>query len=204
MQEKIYIMDLQVGTEVTIACRLHDKTAEFKSTIVKVTETFICLDIPKVEGKTLSFEGVSTSILATAEDGILYKFPECVIGYYKGVYVAKCFKPGTKVNRRGSFRVGVSVVASLIRNSSEPVNVYVRDVSATGYSITTDKDMAVGEEICIRFDDMGMRLQLVGRIVRMEELEDKKIYGIQMIKPPAMLENYINAKQRDILRKKRG
>ena len=203
-QDKVYITDLQEDSEVTLACRLHDRTAEFKCTVEKVSETFICLDVPLVEGKALSFDGVAISIIGSVND-ILYKFPECVVARFKGKYIAKGFKPGTKINRRGSFRVGVSVLASLVRNTDETVNVYVRDVSASGYSITTEKELAVGEQICIRFDDMGMRLPLIGTIVRMEEVDEtKKIYGVQMIKPPAIMENYINAKQRDILRKKRG
>ncbi len=203
-QDKVYITDLQVDSEVTLACRVNDRTAEFKCTVSKVSETFICLDVPLVEGKALSFDGVATSIIGSVNE-ILYKFPECVVARFKGMYIAKGFKPGSKINRRGSFRVGVSVLASLVRNSDETVNVYVRDVSASGYSITTEKDLAIGEQICIRFDDMGMRLQLIGTVVRMEEVDEtKKIYGVQMIKPPAIMENYINAKQRDILRKKRG
>ena len=39
---------------------------------------------------------------------------------------------------------------------------------------------------------------------QMEEHEDnKKIYGLALVKQPPILENYINSKQRDILRKKR-
>ncbi len=204
MSEQTYITDLQVDAEVTISCRLNDRTADFKCKVSKVSDTYICLDIPKVDGKALNFDGVSTSIIGIASDSILYKFPECMIALYKGVYIAKCLKPGKKINRRGSFRIGISVLASMIRNGADPANVYVRDVSASGYSITTDKSLSIGEEICVRFDDMGMSLALVGRIVRMEEQDEKKIYGIQLIKPPANLENYISNKQRDILRKKRG
>lgn len=204
MQDKVYITDLQVDSEVTIACRLNDKTAEFKCTVSKVSDTFICLDVPTLDGKTLSFDGVSISIIGMVKD-ILYKFPECVVARFKGIYIAKGMKPGSKINRRGSFRVGVSVLASMIRSAEDAVNVYVRDVSATGYSITTEKDLEIGEQICIRYDDMGMRLQLIGKVVRVEEIDEiRKIYGVQMIKPPAVMENYINAKQRDILRKKRG
>lgn len=204
MSDKTYLTDLQLDAEVTISCRLNDKTADFKAKVSKISDTFICLDVPRVDGKALTFDGVSTSIIGVASNGILYKYPECMIGLYKGVYVAKSLKPGKKINRRGSFRIGISVLASMIRNGAEPANVYVRDVSATGYSITTDKSLNVGEEICVRFDDLGMSLTLVGRIVRMEEQEDKKIYGIQLVRQPANLESYINNKQREILRKKRN
>lgn len=204
MSDMVYITDLQMDAEVTISCRVQDRTADFKATVSRISDTFICLDIPRVDGKALTFDGVSTSITGLANDGILYKFSDCVIGLFKGVYVVKSMKPGNKVNRRGSFRIGISVVASMIRNGDDAINVYVKDVSATGCAITTAKPLNVGDEICVKFTDMGMSLVMIGRIVRMEEHEDKNVYGIQFSKQPPNIENYINMKQRDILRKKRG
>ncbi len=204
MSDMIYITDLQMDAEVTISCRLHDKTADFKGKVSRVSDTFVCLDIPLVDGKALTFDGVSTSITGMASDGLLYKFSDCMIGLFKGVSVAKCVKAGKKVNRRGSFRIGISVVATLIRNGDDPTNVYIKDVSATGYAITTAKPLNVGEEICVKFTDMGMSLVMIGRIVRMEEHEDKNVYGVQLSKQPPNLEAYITNKQREILRKKRG
>ncbi len=204
MSDMIYITDLQDEAEVTISCRLRDKTAEFKAKVSKVSDTYICLDVPRVDGKALNFDGVSNSITGIASDGILYKFQDCMIGLVKGVYVAKCMKPGKKINRRGSFRIGISVIASLIRNGDDPINVYIKDVSAGGYAITTAKPLNVGEEICVKFTDMGMSMVMIGRIVRMEEHEDKNVYGVQLVKQPPNLEAYINSKQREILRKKRS
>ena len=153
MQERIHLTDLKEGTAATINCKLEDKEAEFGCTVAKICDTFICLDVPKVDGKALTFDGVRTSISGIAEDGVLYKFSDCAIVLFKGVYVAKCEKAGSKVNRRGSFRVGVSLMASMLRGGADPSNVYVRDISATGYSITTDKDLEIGEEITVKFEE---------------------------------------------------
>lgn len=204
MQEKMYLTNLQENSEATISCKVDDRTAEFHCNVVKICEEFICLEIPDIEGKRLSFDGVSTSILGTAEDGLFYRFQECNIFFYKGIYVAKCTRNGVKVNRRGSFRIGISVIASMLRGG-DAVNVYVRDISASGFAITTDKELAVGEEIGVRFDDLGCRLALFGKVVRKEETEqeDRKVYGLQMTRKCPALESYINMKQRSILKKKR-
>ena len=204
MQKKYYLTDVAEETVVSVSCGVGNNMVEFEGTVTKVYDGFICLDIPKVDGKVLSFNGVKTSILANVGEENLLKFPECNIVYLKGYYVAKCFKEGSKVNRRKSFRVGVSVLGSMHRLGVDPVNVYVRDISATGFSITTDKALNVGDEICVRYSDLGYKLILNGKIVRMVEENGKFIYGLQQTKETAGLSTYIASKQRDILRKQRG
>ena len=204
MQKKIYLTDLTEGSSVTVSSRTNGNTVEFNGTVVKVYDSFICLDIPKVDGKILSFKGVNTDVLAAVEEGALYKFSDCSIAYLKGYYVVKCTREGRKINRRKSFRVGVSIIGSMYRLGVDPVNVYVRDISETGFSITTDKELEINEEICVRYDDLGYKIVLNGKIVRMVEQDWKNVYGLQQTKENAGLNTYIANKQRDILRKQRG
>ena len=76
MQKKIYLTDLTEGSSVTVSSRTNGNTVEFNGTVVKVYDSFICLDIPKVDGKILSFKGVNTDVLAAVEEGALYKFSD--------------------------------------------------------------------------------------------------------------------------------
>ena len=157
MQKKIFLTDLIEGSTVTVSSGNNGQTVEFTGTVTKVYDSFICLDIPKVDGKVLSFKGVKTNVMAAVEESTLYQFTDCMIVYLKGAYVVKCTKEGRKVNRRKSFRVGVSIIGSMYRLGVDPVNVYVRDISETGFSITTDKELAVNDEICVRYDDLGYK-----------------------------------------------
>lgn len=204
MQKKIFLTDLIEGSTVTVSSGNNGQTVEFTGTVTKVYDSFICLDIPKVDGKVLSFKGVKTNVMAAVEESTLYQFTDCMIVYLKGAYVVKCTKEGRKVNRRKSFRVGVSIIGSMYRLGVDPVNVYVRDISETGFSITTDKELAVNDEICVRYDDLGYKIVLNGKIVRTVEQDGKNVYGLQQTKENAGLNTYIANKQREILRKQRG
>ena len=205
MDDKFYLREIPEGQAVTIACKLprQDNEIEFRATVTQTTPQYIMLDIPKVEDKHLSFKGVTTSIL-TEKDGGAYEFTPCNIVYYKGVYVAQCNNEGRKINRRKNFRVGISIMGSMIRGGDSPVNVYVRDVSASGFSITTERDLNIGEEITVRYSDMGIKLSLTGTIVRMvkNEEEGKNVYGLKLLKESEGIAQYVQQKQRDILRKR--
>jgi len=205
MDEKFYLRDIEEGQEITIACKLpsQENEIEFKATVTQTASQYIMLDIPKVEGKRLSFKGVQTSIL-TEKDGGAYVFTPCNIVYYKDVYVAQCAKEARKINRRKSFRVGISIMGSMIRGGDSPVNVYVRDVSASGFSITTERQLSIGEEITVRYSDMGIKLSLTGNIVRMVENQEegKNVYGCKLLRESEGIAQYVQQKQRDILRKR--
>ncbi len=204
MDGKVYLRDAQEEQEITIVCKLpmQENEIEFKATVSKITPQYVILDIPRVDDKRLSFKGVTTSILMERDGGV-YEFSPCSIVFYKGVYVAQCAAQGRKINRRKNFRVGISIMGSLIRGGDSPVNVYVRDVSASGFSITTERVLNVGEEITVRYSDMGMKLSLTGKIVRAVEEEDgKNIYGAKMERESPGIAQYVQQKQRDILRKR--
>lgn len=205
MDEKFYLSDIAEGQEITISCKLpmQDNEIEFKAMVKQTTAQYILLDVPKVDDKRLSFKGVTTSIL-TERDGGAYEFTPCNIVFYKGAYVAQCGREGRKINRRKNFRVGISIMGSMIRGGDSPVNVYVRDVSASGFSITTERQLSLGEEITVRYSDMGIKLSLSGTIVRMVENpeEGKNVYGCRLLRESEGIAQYVQQKQREILRKR--
>ncbi|MBE5882637.1 MAG: PilZ domain-containing protein [Lachnospiraceae bacterium] len=204
MDDKFFLRDIPVGQAITLACKIarQENEIEFRATVTQANPQYIVLDIPKVEDKHLSFKGVTTSIL-TERDGGAYEFTPCNVVYYKGTYIAQCVNEGRKINRRKNFRVGISIIGSMIRGGDSPVNVYVRDVSASGFSITTERELNIGEEITVRYTDMGIKLSLTGNIVRMvTEEEGKNIYGCKLLRESEGIAQYVQQKQRDILRKR--
>lgn len=203
MDDKFYLKDIAEGQEVTLSCKLpaQDNEIEFKATVMQTSMQYIMLDIPRVDDKRLSFKGVMTSLI-TERDGGAYVFSPCNIVFYQGNYIAQCIKEGRKINRRKNFRVGVSIMGSLIRGGDSPVNVYVRDVSASGFSITTERILEIGEEITVRYTDMGIKLSLTGNVVRTVTEEGKNVYGCKLLRESEGIAQYVQQKQRDILRKR--
>lgn len=203
MNDKFYLKDIAEGQEVTLSCKLpaQDNEIEFKATVMQTSMQYIMLDIPRVDDKRLSFKGVMTSLI-TERDGGAYVFSPCNIVFYQGNYIAQCIKEGRKINRRKSFRVGVSIMGSLIRGGDSPVNVYVRDVSASGFSITTERILEIGEEITVRYTDMGIKLSLTGNVVRTVTEEGKNVYGCKLLRESEGIAQYVQQKQREILRKR--
>lgn len=204
MDGKFYLKDIAEGQEITIACKvpLQENEIEFKAMVTQTSDQYIMLDVPKVDDKRLSFKGVTTSII-TEKDSGAYEFSPCNIVFYKGVYIAQCAKEGRKINRRKNFRVGISIIGSMIRGGDSPINVYVRDVSASGFSITTERELDIGEEITVRYSDMGIKISLTGTVVRMvNEEEGKNIYGLRLQRESEGIAQYVQQKQRDILRKR--
>lgn len=203
MDDKFYLKDIAEGQEVTLSCKLpaQDNEIEFKATVMQTSMQYIMLDIPRVDDKRLSFKGVMTSLI-TERDGGAYVFSPCNIVFYQGNYIAQCIKEGRKINRRKSFRVGVSIMGSLIRGGDSPVNVYVRDVSASGFSITTERILEIGEEITVRYTDMGIKLSLTGNVVRTVTEEGKNVYGCKLLRESEGIAQYVQQKQREILRKR--
>ncbi|MBO5242029.1 MAG: PilZ domain-containing protein [Lachnospiraceae bacterium] len=205
MDDKFYLKDIEEGQEITLSCKLpgQENEIEFKATVMQTSMQYIMLDIPRVDDKRLSFKGVMTSIL-TERDGGAYVFTPCNIVFYQGNYIAQCVKEGRKINRRKNFRVGISIMGSMLRGTDSPINVYIRDVSASGFSITTERVLGIGEEITVRYTDMGIKLSLTGTIVRkVENQEDgKNIYGCKLLRESEGIAQYVQQKQRDILRKR--
>ncbi len=204
MADKVYLTNLNEGQEIALVCKIpmQENEIEFKATVAEKNTQYLLLDVPKVDDKRLSFKGVTTAIQAEHEGGV-YQFSPCSVVFYKGFYVAQCQKEGRKINRRKNFRVGVSIVGSMIRGGDSPVNVYVRDVSASGFSITTERILNIGEEITVRYSDLGIKMSLTGKIVRVVEDEGKNVYGLTMERESPAIASYVQQKQRDILRKRR-
>ena len=81
----------------------------------------------------------------------------------------------------------------------EPQYVMVKDISVSGFSISDrqrELKLRKGDQLTISFEDQGFRLELAGRVVRIEEREDMIVYGMTITNICNDLSSYINFKQR--------
>ena len=116
-------------------------------------------------------------------------------------YMVQSSKDGTRLNRRSSFRVGVSSPARIKNPSPDmPREVMVRDISLTGFSVSDRKgelSLSSGDILSVYWEDFGHILDLTGRVVRTEEQEGVKIYGLEICNVCKDLSSYISKRKDD-------
>lgn len=112
-------------------------------------------------------------------------------------------QPGKKVNRRSSFRLFIGAEGMLqIGNNSEEINVFVKDVSATGFSFVCDPSVELrrGSSVTVAFRDEGdeVRFKLNAGIVRKEEIKDGEsiVYGCRLKMESEYIQRYVVDRQR--------
>lgn len=106
---------------------------------------------------------------------------------------------GVRNNRRSSYRISVGKKAWFSMAGRESQYVMIKDISITGFSISDrNKELKLmkGNTLSVSFEDLGYRLDLVGRVVRIENRDDMIVYGMTIINICNDLSTYINIKQR--------
>lgn len=161
-------------------------------------ENVAVIDVAFQEGRRLNFENVQLSIEFAPEDGVPFIWRGARIVFVKNQYVLQVGGDGVRHNRRSCFRVGVGCYARMAMFGRQGTDVMIRDVSLSGFSIA-DRDkslnLELGDELTVVFNDLGYNLKLVGRVVRMEEMEHMIIYGMETRNLCKELSTYISVKQ---------
>lgn len=175
----------------------------FISRILK--ENVAVIEVVFQDGRRLNFDNVQVSIEFSPEDGVPFIWRAARIVNVKNQYVLQVSGDGVRHNRRSCFRVGVGVYARMAMVGRQGADVMIRDVSLSGFSIA-DRDkslnLELGNELTVVFSDLGYNMKLVGRVVRMEELENMIIYGMETRNLCKDLSTYISMKQQRNRKKK--
>ncbi|MBE5944119.1 MAG: PilZ domain-containing protein [Lachnospiraceae bacterium] len=196
----IKISELEEESQVRLLISNQENSMTLGAWIKKIVRddmAFITLDFPP--GKRLVFDNVKVDMEYGQEDDVPVVWRDVRIASYKGEYVLQSTEEGRRHNRRGCFRVGVSTQAVLCTVGRGAGKVMIRDISLTGFSITDRKkelEFKVGEKVEVYFEDLGHILNLVGRVVRIEEHEEMNIYGLEITNMCRDLSSYISVKQR--------
>ena len=193
--------EIEVGSRILLNLSSGNKSMEMGATIARHLKSNIALiTLDTNSGQILKFDNVTINVIYTNTEGIPYIWLNCTIVYYQGQYLLQVKADGgRRHNRRNSFRVGVSHYAKLRITGHGEVEVVVRDVSLTGFSITDRKKelgLTQGTHGLLRYEDIGHELELEGNVVRIEETEDFIIYGFVITKSCRDLSSYVNTKQR--------
>lgn len=151
--------------------------------------------------QTLVFENVVIDMEYPQDDGIPIIWSNIKIVNYKNSYIMQASTDGARNNRRSSFRLSVEKRAWFTMQGQASQYVMLKDVSVSGFSISDRKkelNLKKGNQLTVSFEDIGYRLELEGRVVRIEERNDIIIYGMVITNICNDLSAYIHTKQRSL------
>lgn len=207
------ITDINVGYEIEIEASVKTEKLKFKTHVSKVLPNGICIEPIRYQDKLVSFEGIPISIWLYREDEKPVLWKQCVItniSFKSTTYqFVMCKQEGIQFNRRGAYRVYIGERGEAqVGAGTVPVDVTVKDVSETGFSIVTDNKFPNVDMLRVRLtftdDWTDSVLSLWGTIVRHVELENNRVLiGCQMSDTPSNVVRFINRKQREMLAKQR-
>lgn len=193
--------EIEAGSRILLCLSSGNKSMEMGATIARhLKDNIALITLDNSSGQVLKFDNVNINVIYTNAEGIPYIWINSTVVYYQGQYLLQVKADGgRRHNRRNSFRVGVSHYAKLRVTGHGEVEVVVRDVSLTGFSITDRKKelgLTQGTHVLLRYEDIGHELELEGNVVRIEETEEYIIYGFVITKSSRDLSSYVNMKQR--------
>ena len=196
------LSEIQEGSKIALRLITKDKKLQLDAVLKKhIRENIAIITLMCDTSKKLTFDNVRVDLEYSPEGDVpLMWYSVKVVNYKDDDYAMQLFSDGTKHNRRGSFRVGVSSPAK-VRNAAPgtPREVMIRDVSLTGFSVSDRKkelSLTSGDMLSVFWEDFGHILDLTGRVVRIETQDDVVIYGFEICNVCKDLPSYINKKQR--------
>lgn len=196
----INLTDLGEGTTITLKVSNKVRSIEMHAALAKILrEDLAVITIDYQSKQVLNFDGVHIEMESQTEDGMPYKWSNVKVAFYQKQYILQTEGEGNRINRREFFRVGVSKRGLMRMAGRGQKDIIVRDISMTGFAITDQRrelDLLLGDEISVHFEDLGHVLDLVGKVVRIQDEEDKIVYGLRIMNLCKDLTSYISTKQR--------
>ncbi len=196
----IKLSELEEGSPIVLHLSKNGKEMDMNASIKKrLRDDLSIIELDYDTTKKLSFEGINIDMEHDFEGTMPIIWKKARIVFYKSEYVLQAGTEGVRNNRRGCFRVGISVYANLRKAGQGTKRVLIRDISLSGFAITDNAKelgLQVGDEVNVSFEDIGHNLDLRGNVVRIEEQENRIIYGFEICNLCKELSSYISVKQR--------
>ena len=192
---------IEPGSPVSLRISANEKSMRLDAIVKKNTsENTIVIALQYDINKKLNFSNVKTDLEFYPDGNVPIKWYDVKVASAEEDYVVQASGDGSRMNRRNTFRVGISAPAKLKTSIPNcPRQVTIRDVSLTGFSITDRKHelpFAIGNTISVSWEDFGHELDLAGRLIRIENRDDATIFGFEICNICKDLSSYINTKQR--------
>jgi len=196
----IKLAEIEENTHIVFHIYHNDQQMDLGGVLKKHLQDNIALIALDYSGsQRLVFENVTIDMELLQGDGFPLIWRNVKIINHKVAYIMQATVDGVRNNRRSSFRISVGKQAWFSMAGRESQYVTIKDVSVSGFSISDRKKelkLMKGNQLSVSFEDLGYRLNLVGKVVRIEEREDMIVYGMVITNICNDLSTYINIKQR--------
>lgn len=196
----IKLSAIEEGERITLKIHNDEQQMEMGATLKKhIRENIILVGLDYAGTQRLNFDNVNVDVEYSRENDVPIVWHNAKVVSFKEDYVVQVPTDGVRHNRRNCFRVAVATTAALRIAGKGAMRVMIRDISLTGFSISDRKKelgFEVGTQLSVLFEDLGHKLDLSGRVVRVEEREDMIIYGLEITNLCKDLSSYVNLKQR--------
>ncbi len=196
----IKLAEIEEGEPIILHIANSDNSLEMYGTIKKqLKDNFALITVDYNSDKKLNFDNVQVDLEYCQDNDVPVVWHNVKIASYETDYIIRTFSDGIRHNRRNSFRVAVATTAHLRVVGRGSQYITVRDISLSGFSIADRKmelGLALGDKLSVSFEDFGHKIDLDGRVVRIEEREDMIIYGMEICNLCKDLSSYISVKQR--------
>lgn len=196
------LADVKCGQSVSIEVIQDEAKASFQSHAILSLEEGLLIEAVRHNSQMVNFKKDVYIIFHVNMDPLPVQFEDVTINAvkYKGeTYHMVCTRSeGIEVNRRRCFRVFIGIEGEVQLNTQgENIPIIVKDVSATGFSIVSEKDLSVSEgTMKLVYMDNDMRITLRGVVARTDELENGKfLYACELINMPSNFGGYLTKKQ---------
>ncbi len=125
------------------------------------------------------------------------------------IIILSCDSKSEDVNNREAYRVSYGDDIEYEFNETK-TGGHLKDISATGLGLYTNKNHEIGDKISLILEDLGYKLNLEGHVVRRENQRlgiYKYLYGIKMNNKTEIereeVMSYIFKKQLEIIRERK-
>lgn len=196
----VKLSDIEEGKSITLLISNGDGNLKLNAVIKKhIRDNLALIDVLYSDTKRLTFDNVQIDVEYCPENDVPLIWRTGKVITYKTDYVLQVASEGVRHNRRGCFRVAVAATALCRIIGRGTQSVVIKDVSLSGFAIADRKkelNLAAGDLVSVTLEDLGFRLELDGRVVRIEEREDIIIYGLEIRNICKDLSTYLSLKQR--------
>lgn len=202
------LQEIAEGSKINITATKEDLSVNLSTEMAFSFSDCILVKPFIYEGTVVNFnaEGLVIELIAIKEGEVPYIWKNVTITReeYEGeVYHAvRTGTVGVRLNRRNSFRVFVGERGCAMEvPGNKRIDVIVKDMSSTGIGFLVDSaqdpHLKNGSHVHITFSDDAMRssFDVVGRVIRKVEEEEKTLYGCILSKTYPQIDRYCAAKQ---------
>jgi hypothetical protein len=204
------IVDLAENTKLQIEVAYKGNKLFYEAQVKLTAHNGVFVEPIKQDDKMIDFNfgNLIISVTADIEGAAPILWRECIIQavkYKNEVYhMITTKRGGLQVNRRNRYRLAMGYTGTArIGANKGALNVVVHDLSGSGFSFTTEKDIEdLNQEVHLVFidTDNDTKFNFIGQIVRKQEWHrDSYLYGCKFQAINHMVEYYIAKKQRELI-----